>query len=289
MACIGQTSITSAASNEPVVLLLPSWLPLPVLQHLFVLRQTQPELTHSVTIPTAASRSDEKTPNANIEPNKKDDQQQKLRGTVRRALSLIALNLVPHDSQLTHPGKAASLVAVQQDTVILGLEPVDGVLLGDLVAEADLAADALPAGDAATRAGEDDEKVHSVNSSAGVVFDSQVDVLVDAKPEASRVAKVDRLQLVLLHREPALDQLHGLLTADGDVACNLLITADTELADGEPGLGEDGLLAGELLQHLGGTREPVAGLTDRAVDNEFVNKDVLLPVGSALLRHGANE
>lgn len=45
--------------------------------------------------------------------------------------------------------------------------------------------------------------------------------------------------------------LHRLVTVtDGDVGGNLFVTADTEGTHGVTGLGEDRLLAGELLQHL---------------------------------------
>ena len=42
----------------------------------------------------------------------------------------------------------------------------------------------------------------------------------------------------------------SLLAAHGHVASDLLVTADTEGTHGVAGLGEHGLLAGELLEHL---------------------------------------
>eukprot|EP00976_Prorocentrum_cordatum_P099628 1191917-Prorocentrum_minimum.AAC.4 len=42
----------------------------------------------------------------------------------------------------------------------------------------------------------------------------------------------------------------SLLAAHGHVASDLLVTADTEGTHGVTGRGENGLLAGELLEHL---------------------------------------
>ena len=54
-----------------------------------------------------------------------------------------------------------------------------------------------------------------------------------------------------LSDENTHQNLHRLVTVtDGDVGGNLFVTADTEGTHGVTGLGEDRLLAGELLQHL---------------------------------------
>ena len=49
------------------------------------------------------------------------------------------------------------------------------------------------------------------------------------------------------------------------MARNLFVTTDTKVTDSVASLGVDGRLTGELLQHLGGTGQPVAGFTDRDV------------------------
>ena len=60
---------------------------------------------------------------------------------------------------------------------------------------------------------------------------------------------------------------------DGD----LLVPPDAEGPDGVPGLGEDGLLAGEGLQHLGRAGQPVAGLAHADVEAQLA--DAHLPHG----------
>ena len=155
------------------------------------------------------------------------------------------------------------------------LEPLDGVLLGDLVGVSDAALSDLAAGDAGTGAGQTNEEVHAVNTGGGVVLDTQVDVLVDAEAEVAGLGEVLLEELVLLDLEATLEDLHGLFSADGDVDGDLLVTADAEGTEGVAGLGVDGLLAGELLEHTGGAGETIAGLADAAVQDELVDLDLL--------------
>ena len=155
------------------------------------------------------------------------------------------------------------------------LEPLDGILLGNLVGVADAALSDLAAGDAGTGAGQTNEEVHAVNAGGGIVLDTKVDVLVDAEAEVAGLGEVLLEELVLLDLEATLEDLHGLLSADGDVARDLLVTADAEGTEGVASLGVDGLLAGELLEHTGGAGETIAGLTDAAVQDELVDLDLL--------------
>ncbi len=67
---------------------------------------------------------------------------------------------------------------------------------------------------------------------------------------------------------------------DGD----LLVPPDAERPDGVPGLGEDGLLSGQRLQHLCGPGEPIAGLSDADVEAELL--DAHLPHRVLLLLLG---
>ena len=165
------------------------------------------------------------------------------------------------------------------------LEPLDGILLGNLVGVADAALSDLAAGDAGTGAGQTNEEVHAVNAGGGIVLDTKVDVLVDAEAEVAGLGEVLLEELVLLDLEATLEDLHGLLSADGDVARDLLVTADAEGTEGVAGLGVDGLLAGELLEHTGGAGETIAGLTDAAVQDHLVDLDLLHNV-LLLVGHG---
>lgn len=98
-----------------------------------------------------------------------------------------------------------------------------------------------------------------------VVLDAQVDVLLDAKAKVARGREVALLELVLLDLEAALEDLLGLGAADRHVDGNLLVAADAKVADRVARLGRDGRLTRQLLQDLGGPREPVTTLTNRDV------------------------
>jgi len=163
------------------------------------------------------------------------------------------------------------------------LEPLDSVLLGDLVGVPNTSLPYLPSRDTCPGAGEAHEEVHAVNARGGVVLDSEVDVLVDAEAEVARVTEVPLKELVLLHLEATLEDLQSLLPADGHVDGDLLITTDAKGTESVPGLGVDGLLAGELLKHTRRTGETIARLANAAVEDELINLDfphgVLLFVG----------
>ena len=74
--------------------------------------------------------------------------------------------------------------------------------------------------------------------------------------------------------ETSLEELISLLTSDSDTHSDFLISLDTEASDGVLGLGLDGLLISEILEHLGGLGEPITALTDAAVDDELLNLDL---------------
>lgn len=137
----------------------------------------------------------------------------------------------------------------------------------------------LAAGDTGTGTGHADEEVHTENADRGVVLDAQVNVLSDTETEVAGVGEVAAAELVLLDLETTLDDLLGLGATDGDVAGNLLVTADTETTEGVAGLAGNGGLTGELLEHLGGTSQSVTRLTNRDVDDELVDLELLLNVG----------
>jgi hypothetical protein len=87
-------------------------------------------------------------------------------------------------------------------------------------------------------------------------------VLGDTETKVAGLGEVALLELVLLDLEATLEDLLSLGPTDGDVTGDLLVTTDTEVTDGVAGLGGDRGLTGELLEDLGGTSEPVTGLSD---------------------------
>lgn len=62
-------------------------------------------------------------------------------------------------------------------------------------------------------------------------------MLGNTEAEVARLGEVALAQLVLLDLEAALEDLDGLLAADGDVDGDLLVTTDAEGTDGVAGLG----------------------------------------------------
>ena len=103
---------------------------------------------------------------------------------------------------------------LQEDALVLGLEPVHGILLGHAVLHADSSGSDLSLGDAVAGADEDDIEVHAEDTGGGVVLEAEIDVLGDAEAEAAGVGEVLLLQLVLLDLEGAVEDLVGLEATD---------------------------------------------------------------------------
>merc|ERR1712113_682102 len=115
------------------------------------------------------------------------------------------------------------------EAVLVPLDDLGGV---DLVGSANLGLAAPAAGDTLTGTRHDDVEVHAVNADRRVVLDAQVDVLGDTETEVAGLGEVALAELVLLDLKATLEDLLSLGTADGDVDGDLLVTADTESADG---------------------------------------------------------
>jgi hypothetical protein len=141
----------------------------------------------------------------------------------------------------------------------LGKEPLLRVSLGEAVVDTNATSLSLLLVDTEAAATEDDEEIHTVDTDSGVVLnDIEINVLLNTETEVTGGREVARLELTLLAAESKSEDLLGTLTADGDVASDLLVTADTEGTDGKASLGEDGLLTtGDLLKDLGGAGKAI--------------------------------
>jgi hypothetical protein len=100
---------------------------------------------------------------------------------------------------------------------------------------------------------------------------TEIDVLADAEAEVARRGEVLLPQLVLLHLQATLEDLLRLLAAHANVARDLLVPTNAELANSVARLLEDGLLSAELLEHLGGAGETIATLADGDVEDQLLD------------------
>jgi hypothetical protein len=81
-------------------------------------------------------------------------------------------------------------------------------------------------------------------------LDAEVDVLINAKAKVARLGERLLPQLILLHLEPTLQDLHRLGTAHCAVHRDLLVTTDAERSHRVSCLGEHGCLSRQALEHL---------------------------------------
>ena len=78
---------------------------------------------------------------------------------------------------------------VQQNSIVLGLEPLHAILFLELVGTTDLANLQLAILHTAAGAGQMHVEIHAVDTSSRVVFDAQVDVLLGATVETAGLTK----------------------------------------------------------------------------------------------------
>lgn len=117
---------------------------------------------------------------------------------------------------------------LSHNTLESRLEPLDRVVLANLVAAADLGLGPSSPRHARTGSSHTAVEVHSVNTDGRVVFDAQVDVFGDAEAEVARLAEVLLSQFVFLDLQATLEDFFGLGASHGDVDGDLFVTADTE-------------------------------------------------------------
>ena len=124
---------------------------------------------------------------------------------------------------------------VQNDTVVLLLEPLHRLLASHLVRVTNSATLSLSLRHTTTRTRQLDVEIHTEDTRVRVVLDTQIDVLLNTKTEVARVREVLLHQLVLLHLQTTLQNLKSLLATDGRVDRDLLVTTNREGTNGETG------------------------------------------------------
>ena len=134
---------------------------------------------------------------------------------------------------ITSSDTIALLGLVENDTIVLLLEPLHGLLASHLVRVAKSASLSLSLRHATTGASQLHVEIHTEDTGVGVVLDAQINVLLNTETEVARVGEVLLHQLVLLHLQTALQNLQSLLATNGGVDGDLLVTTDGEGTDGE--------------------------------------------------------
>ena len=134
---------------------------------------------------------------------------------------------------ITSSDTIALLGLVENDTIVLLLEPLHGLLASHLVRVAKSASLSLSLRHATTGASQLHVEIHTEDTGVGVVLDTQINVLLNTETEVARVGEVLLHQLVLLHLQTALQDLQSLLATNGRMDGDLLVTTDGEGTDGE--------------------------------------------------------
>ena len=80
-----------------------------------------------------------------------------------------------------------------------------------------------------------DVEIHTENTGVGIVLDTKINVLLNTKTEVSGIGEVVLNKLVFLYLQTTLKNFKSLLTTNGSMDGNLLITTNGEGTDSETG------------------------------------------------------
>lgn len=145
------------------------------------------------------------------------------------------------------PYLVLGMCLVKNNTFKLGLEPFHGIILGHLMLYSDSRMATSSLSYTISWALQDNVEIHSINASGRIIFNTQVNMFVDAKSKISGVGEIAAEEFVLLDLEACLQELHCLLPTNSYMAGDLFITADRPPSDSVASLAKDWHLASELL------------------------------------------
>jgi hypothetical protein len=145
-----------------------------------------------------------------------------------------------------------------------------------------------------TRSGHAGVEVHSVDTNRRVVLNTKIDVFADTEAKVASLGEVALAELIFLDLQSTLQDFLSFWSTDSDMHSYLLVTTDTERTDGVSGLacrelgldmlqrteqdGEhtvDRSLTTQLFQHLCGTSKSITRLSDRDVEDELLDAELL--------------
>merc|ERR1719444_151149 len=102
------------------------------------------------------------------------------------------------------------------------MEPLDRIFLGDFVAESKVSSADLSLGNSVSWSGQADEEVHTVDTSGGIVLDTQINVFVDTESKVSSFREISLKEFVFLDLQSTLKDLKSLISTDSDMDSDLL-------------------------------------------------------------------
>jgi len=137
-------------------------------------------------------------------------------------------------------------------------------------------------GNTLTGSGHAAVEIHSVDTNRRIVLDTEIDVFTDTEAKVTSLRKVTLSKFVFLDLQSTLQDFLGLWSTNCDVHSDLFVTANTEGSDGVPGLAVDRSLTTQLFQHLRSTGKSVTRFSDRDVEDELLDAELLHGVAALL-------
>ena len=117
-------------------------------------------------------------------------------------------------------------------SIVLLFEPFHSLLFADSMLSSDSAFASSAEANSASWSLEHDVEVHTENTSEGVILNTQINVLLNTESEASSIREISLLEFSILDLESSFKDLVSLISSDGDMDSDFLITLDRETTNG---------------------------------------------------------
>ena len=140
--------------------------------------------------------------------------------------------------------------SVIDGTIVFLLEPFHSIFFANSVLSTDSAFASSSKTNSASWSLEDDVKVHTENTGEGIILDTQIDVLLNTKAEASSIREVAFLEFSVLDFQASLQDFVSFISTDCDVNCDLLVSLDAETSDCESSSRGNWFLTGKIFKNF---------------------------------------
>ena len=128
----------------------------------------------------------------------------------------------------------------EHDTLKGVFKPFNSLFLSYAVVKSDGTWSSSSLGNTTSRAGKNDVEIHTVNSYAWIVFDTQIDVFVNTETKVSRRGEIGIFKFEFFDFQTTFQNFRSFLTTNSAVDCNLFISTNVEGTNSVAGLKERG-------------------------------------------------
>jgi len=121
--------------------------------------------------------------------------------------------------------------SVVNSSIIFLFEPFHSLILANSMLGSDSAFASSSKTNSASWSFKNDIKVHAEDTGEGIIFNTQINVLLNTKTKTASIRKVSFLKLSILHLKTSFKNFISLISSDGHMNSNLFVSLNTETSD----------------------------------------------------------